>query len=43
MEHSKEYYKTLQQTKQWPKWKIDIYNQCVAISVHANKLKEEST
>ena len=42
MKHSKEYYKILQHSKNWPKWKINVYNQCIAISAHARKLKEES-
>lgn len=42
MGYSKEYYRILQQAKQWPQWKIDVYNQRVAISAHAKKLKEET-
>lgn len=42
MGYSKEYYRILQQVKQWSQWKIDVYNQCIAISAHAKKLKEKS-
>lgn len=42
MEYSKEYYRILQRSKYWPKWKIDIYNKCVSFSAHAKKLKEKS-
>ena len=24
----------------WPKWRIDFYNNCVAISAHAKKLNQ---
>ena len=41
-------YKEIQEkVKNWPAWKIDLYNQTVAISSHAkkinkNKLKENN-
>ena len=43
MPHSEEYYKILSDMQEWPDWKIQAYNDCIATSAHANKLKIKVT
>lgn len=39
-EYSEEYKKIKQEAEtKWPRWKIDSYNNCIAISKHAKKIK----
>lgn len=43
MLHSEEYYKILSETQEWPDWKINTYNDCVATSAHGKKLEIQVT
>lgn len=43
MPHSEEYYKILSDMQEWPDWKIQAYNDCIATSAHANKPKIKVT
>lgn len=40
--HTKEYNKILDEIQTWPSWKINIYNEHIATSAHARKIRKES-